>query len=657
MLVTNPQNRANLSEVLSHPWMVKGFDGPPDPHIPHREPLRLSEIDSEVVKGMTGFEFGTAEKIEADLRAVLSSEIYTKLLTLHDAKRGIGVDGSNIYSINHNDSSSSMAANGVKKEHKGDRELPKANGKPSKRFSGFGFYGKKMAGGLAAVLNTVGGTKNDDKSSDGGSGLTSGLEAVMLNGQTLESLDPTRGFHPLISIYYLVREKIEREKIYGPGVFASSTLSLTGPPPPPAPPSAYTSAYSPAGPELTNVLLPPGDIGSHVPESRASVHKPHNSVTDRASTTAGAFDRVSPSPHSLIDDNHLNHSKNSARPTGRPSTAAGVLGSITTASAPSSPSRVNSITRDPKAPKSAQGFKRRSLHIMTTPDSSDRRRPLPTFEPEVTPKTQQRAGLGISGGAGGRAERVVSMIETSDLGMRDGSVQSEKGTPSGFARRFGSFLTRSSSLADPDYKRHRPRTSIGGSGHKAGTKTPLSALPQVTESASRVDNELREQQAQCSGVDPQSAPFTAPASAQSMGRASATTGGLEPPTPTRAQHQHHIRGSSTGATMMTESGSKEVGIPHSASAGSAWRPRLTSLNGATAIKRPTSQAGLATDANMLLESEEEEANPADPEQPLETGPPEQSLPKYQVAFSGRTASPSRSSDKIKPIYLKVCIVA
>ena len=33
MLVTNPANRATLSEVLSHPWMVKGYDGAPV-HLP-----------------------------------------------------------------------------------------------------------------------------------------------------------------------------------------------------------------------------------------------------------------------------------------------------------------------------------------------------------------------------------------------------------------------------------------------------------------------------------------------------------------------------------------------------------------------------------------------------------------------------------------------
>ena len=74
MLVTTPSARAPLSEVLNHPWMTRGYRGPPDSHLVHREPLRADELDRNVIKGMKGFEFGTEDEIEQKLIEVLESD-------------------------------------------------------------------------------------------------------------------------------------------------------------------------------------------------------------------------------------------------------------------------------------------------------------------------------------------------------------------------------------------------------------------------------------------------------------------------------------------------------------------------------------------------------------------------------------------------------
>ncbi|EGG08521.1 uncharacterized protein MELLADRAFT_115980 [Melampsora larici-populina 98AG31] len=569
MLVTNPQNRASLTEVLSHPWMVKGFDGPPDSHIPHREPLRINEIQEEVVKGMTGFEFGTAEKIEADLRAVLTSELYQKVLKNHDSKRS-RLDGHpDIYSSSQSGSSASMAANGIKKEHRGDRELPKATNKSAKRFSGFGFYGKK----IAAVLGSNSTSKHEEKSNESNPLDTS----VLLNGQSLDTVDPTRGFHPLISIYYLVREKIEREKIYGPGFFASSTLSVTGPPPPPAPPSAYKSAYSPTVPDFPDIR----------PPAAAAV----NTNNDNPPPRSALKHRTSGYQTAEEDRNHR------TRSSARPSTAVAVM-STAPKSAPASPARPGDETDHPR--RSTQANAQRS-ELGSKPPTS-------------------------------RAERVLSMIETSDQAHHQSTS---------IAKRFGSFLGRSSSVVDPDhdYKRHRPRTSIGGSGHKSSTKTPLSALPQVTETRR---------------IDPDDVPLSAPAHGKPVSRAS-TIG---------------VPGTGAGTTKESSSTAANRTIPHSASAGSSWRPRLNSLHNPTSTPSEGEDQGTslsmgnggveapnANNCTTLLESEEEEItnHHREVEVENENERPESGgmIPssKYQVEFSGRTASPSRG-DKIKPIYLK-----
>ncbi|KAI9252654.1 kinase-like domain-containing protein [Sporodiniella umbellata] len=75
MLVSNAAHRATLSELMIHPWMNRGYDGPIDNHLPDRLPLSLP-VNMEVVRQMTGFEFGSEEEIKARLEAILRSEEY-----------------------------------------------------------------------------------------------------------------------------------------------------------------------------------------------------------------------------------------------------------------------------------------------------------------------------------------------------------------------------------------------------------------------------------------------------------------------------------------------------------------------------------------------------------------------------------------------------
>jgi len=536
---------------------------------------------------------------------------------------------------------------GNKRDSKNDKELSRTP-KSSKRFSGFGFYSKKMAGGIAAVLNTVGGAKNDDKSNtDPNSSLSNGFESVLLNGQTLDSLDPTRGFHPLISIYFLVREKIERERIYGPGVFASSTLSVTGPPPPPAPPSAYRSELGSHGSQLASTL----------PTSNELTPAPVNRLPNKnRNTLAGSeLDGQQRDQAALL---LAMHQKGSTKGRNgllsiRPSTAAERMVSTPLPSAPNSPSQTAEFATS--RPRNADNFnpsKRRSVHVMTAPESSGVLQVVTDLVP-----SQRSPELAVNNGHtthNARADRVVSMIEPGSI--LAGPSDSER-SPSGFAKRFGSLLGRSSSVSDPDYKRQRPRSTIG-LGHKSSSKTPLSALPQVTESSGLSPpyspGGLQEQQQTASQVHPAHAdtlgdatPLSAPISGLSGNMASfGVMSDLDTSTLPRSRHQ---RGSSMSG--QTNEDGKGIQPP---SSGSSWRPRLTSLQGKS--KRPMTGA---TNPGTVLSESEGEAHPLDEEgevQPLEIGSPDSTLPKQSaplVAFSGRTGPPSaKSSDKIKPIYLK-----
>ncbi|KAG5730333.1 hypothetical protein E4T56_gene11721 [Termitomyces sp. T112] len=288
MLVTVPAQRATLAEVLSHPWITRNSHGPPDPHMLPRDPLRPDDLDPAVIRGMQGFEFGDEAEIERKLREVLASETYRRAVRAWERRRagvngsrsgntsasGSGAGGSSAsngwggharhesvagaYGVSHSSLAMSVdsgtggpsSSGGTPTKDK-DRESPR---KSTKRFSGFGFYGRKLFG-----VGGGGGSGNNSSSAaagggGGGGGSSSSPPAPSAHTSLFstfsgrghgafgghnaahsqshnhsaaeEEVDPTSGFHPLVSMYFLAREKMEREKVYGPGVFASSQMSL-----------------------------------------------------------------------------------------------------------------------------------------------------------------------------------------------------------------------------------------------------------------------------------------------------------------------------------------------------------------------------------------------------------------------------------------------
>ena len=289
MLVTNPANRATLSEVLSHPWMVKGYDGAPDPHLPERTPLRPHNIDPEVIKGMTGFEFGTPETITANLVDVLTSEAYQASLNHWELKNlahglnGLSTAG-NSGSWLDQPGLNRLSTRGSFSATSGSDTVKSKTG--SRRFSGIDFYKKKLTSNpLAAAFGS-----KDDSALGSANGSSNGLgTGLMPFGK--EPLDPTRGFHPLISIYFLVKEKMEREKLYGHSFFASSNLSLNGTPLPPpragAGPGTGTGARAAsAGAMPTAADIPQEAL--RVPEAPHVSHRAYDPSRQEAALAAPA---------------------------------------------------------------------------------------------------------------------------------------------------------------------------------------------------------------------------------------------------------------------------------------------------------------------------------------------------------------------------------
>lgn len=190
MLVVDVKERATLTEIMCHPWMTKGFNGPPENFLPQREPLQLP-LDAAVVNKMQGFDFGPANYIQEQLTRIIESEEYQSAV-----RRAVRED-------------SLLGGPG------GDRKR-----------GVFDFYKRR---------NSV---------------SREGLSAP--STEAIRGYDPLNAYSPLVSVYLLAKEKMDRERSESnPGA-----LSLgTGPDAPPlktpglpSPEAAHTNTFSPEMP-------------------------------------------------------------------------------------------------------------------------------------------------------------------------------------------------------------------------------------------------------------------------------------------------------------------------------------------------------------------------------------------------------------------------
>lgn len=153
MLVTDPAKRITMQEVVNHPWIIKGYGGPPDNHLPSRGPLSLP-LDEDVINAMTGFNFGPPEAIRSQLIKVIESDEYRKAVRAY--------------------------------QHEKENQPP-VKDIEKKRGFGFDFYKRRGSINSKETLSTP------------------SMEQIQIGN------DPVNAFHPLISIYYLVKEKQDRD--------------------------------------------------------------------------------------------------------------------------------------------------------------------------------------------------------------------------------------------------------------------------------------------------------------------------------------------------------------------------------------------------------------------------------------------------------------
>ncbi|KAJ6022952.1 hypothetical protein N7460_013347 [Penicillium canescens] len=248
MLVTDPKQRASLAEIMTHPWMNKGFNSPPENYLPHREPLQLP-LDQEVIEKMTGFDFGSPEYIKSQLTKVLESEDYHHALRLNF------------------------------------REQQPAHNYAERKRGVFDFYKRRNSAASRDTLSAP------------------SAEAVQLGN------DPLNAYSPLISTYHLVKEKLDRERSEArPGALglrqAPSEVQV---PDLQAPEAAHTNQYQLPGDKDTGRRSRPrarthgedevseGMKGLHSssPSAHAVQVSHHDTPAKKESTAAGLLRRFS----------------------------------------------------------------------------------------------------------------------------------------------------------------------------------------------------------------------------------------------------------------------------------------------------------------------------------------------------------------------------
>ena len=254
--MTDPKQRASLQEILCHPWMVKGFQAPPENYLPVRDPITMP-LDNSIIELMTGFDFGPPELIKEQLTSVIESNAYQRAVRL--------------------------AAQDKETHLSSPREAEKKRGV-------FDFYKRR---------NST--TSRDTLTNPSSEGLALGV-------------DPVNAFHPLVSVYYLCKEKQERDRrASNPG--ATSMPRVPGEAPlqmgdlaAPKPAHTNSAAYEMPGEKATGGRSRPrarthGEeevtdamkhvkIAGSVPNSPAIIEPPQEPVR-KESTAAGILRRFS----------------------------------------------------------------------------------------------------------------------------------------------------------------------------------------------------------------------------------------------------------------------------------------------------------------------------------------------------------------------------
>ena len=186
-----------MSEVTCHPWMVHGYSGPASNHLPVRQPVDGRKLDRQVIHAMPKLEFGSVQEIERKLIDILESDVYLHALRRWEQQRtpGLGGGGNVVDDDNPSDDAAQLTSS--------FDEVPD--------------HGRQKTGIFEQcrkkVLSVFSSSSSDAEMSNQEHQCDPDPPSSSTANRTCqEPQDPTRWFHPLISTYYLKKEKMERSR-------------------------------------------------------------------------------------------------------------------------------------------------------------------------------------------------------------------------------------------------------------------------------------------------------------------------------------------------------------------------------------------------------------------------------------------------------------
>ena len=181
-----------MSEVTCHPWMVHGFSGPASNHLPVRQPLDGRKLDRQVIHAMPKLEFGSVQEIERKLIDILESDVYLRVLRQWEQQRSPGLGVINDDNLSDDAVQLTSPFDDVEVDHE------------HRKTGIFEQCRKKVLSVFSSSSDFP--TDNHEHQCDPDPPSSSTAN------RNFEPQDPTRGFHPLISMYYLTKEKMERSR-------------------------------------------------------------------------------------------------------------------------------------------------------------------------------------------------------------------------------------------------------------------------------------------------------------------------------------------------------------------------------------------------------------------------------------------------------------